>query len=556
MINTSTQGMNDQKYIHRPLLDARSIRVLALEPAHSLADPLHCRLDDVSLDDASKSPYNALSYVWGARTGDRAIQCEGRIMLVTESCELALRYLRHESATRTLWVDAICINQQSVAELNQQVPLMADIYRLAEKVTIWLGVGSPECFETVRKANLLYATRRVLGGRTIDLAAKWYAWGNRIQSHPDPFPSLCEHSWFKRIWTLQEFIFAQSPVVMVSKHTCTADALEAYFRWRWPRFLEADRHRGAYFASRSLVKQLFALKRSSTFAHAWIVIKLLQYASPNEATEPADKIYGLISLLRHQDTEGDLQLPVIDYSRPVQDVHEDLSRQLIRFSRVLWTLQFVGLERRVSGLPSWVADWNLRFLGGSVKMDLDLYTTTRKSEIDIDLFEASLKHHLALKGQLFSTVSHVSQRVPAVRNYDNSVESVTAIAAHIPMLLEFAAEANRRHGKAAGSYEGCLATLTYNARGGPMVTDIIAFTTESGHLSVTMAAVQVGDVVVLFAGAEVPFILRRKDRGGNEESAIQNTYVFVGPAIVHRIMDGEAWPEETVVKDLETFILE
>ena len=44
---------------------------------------------------------------------------------------------------RVLWIDAICINQESVEEKQLQVPLMGRVYNLAKRVIAWLGVGLP-----------------------------------------------------------------------------------------------------------------------------------------------------------------------------------------------------------------------------------------------------------------------------------------------------------------------------------------------------------------------------------------------------------------------------
>lgn len=38
-----------------------------------------------------------------------------------------------------VWIDAICIDEQSVEEKNQQVPLMCDIYSWASATVVWLG---------------------------------------------------------------------------------------------------------------------------------------------------------------------------------------------------------------------------------------------------------------------------------------------------------------------------------------------------------------------------------------------------------------------------------
>jgi hypothetical protein len=60
-----------------------------------------------------------------------------------------------KARTRTLWVDAICINQKSLEERNKQVVLMGDIYKCAQRVLIWLGEAS-EASEQV-----LHQLRRV-----------------------------------------------------------------------------------------------------------------------------------------------------------------------------------------------------------------------------------------------------------------------------------------------------------------------------------------------------------------------------------------------------------
>lgn len=135
-------------YRYFPLASPRLIRLLALRPAFTDAQPIICSLKEVSLDDydgkgASPRPYEALSYTWGARTGTIPILCDGKTLLVTPNCESALRHLRQMFKDRLLWIDAACINQQSVEEKNVQVPLMGEIYSAATRAVIWLGPGLP-----------------------------------------------------------------------------------------------------------------------------------------------------------------------------------------------------------------------------------------------------------------------------------------------------------------------------------------------------------------------------------------------------------------------------
>jgi hypothetical protein len=43
-----------------------------------------------------------------------------------------------------IWIDSICIDQANVVERNQQVSIVADIYRSAESVYVWLGRGDED----------------------------------------------------------------------------------------------------------------------------------------------------------------------------------------------------------------------------------------------------------------------------------------------------------------------------------------------------------------------------------------------------------------------------
>lgn len=129
-------------YHHKPLAGPNSTRVLHLLPSiSSSSDPIEIQLFDINLGNAPK--YEALSYAWGSVTEKVAINCDNKELRVTLNCESALRHLRLQDQKRTLWVDAICIDQTSVEERNQQVRIMGEIYSTASRVTIWLGPAVP-----------------------------------------------------------------------------------------------------------------------------------------------------------------------------------------------------------------------------------------------------------------------------------------------------------------------------------------------------------------------------------------------------------------------------
>lgn len=90
-------------------------------------DPVHCNIRTVSLDDNLE--YEALSYVWGDNTISRPILLNEQIIQATSNLSNALQHLRKPDETLTLWIDAICINQQDVDEKSHQVGMMGDLYK-------------------------------------------------------------------------------------------------------------------------------------------------------------------------------------------------------------------------------------------------------------------------------------------------------------------------------------------------------------------------------------------------------------------------------------------
>jgi hypothetical protein len=122
-------------------LPAQSIRLLKLVPARQTNTPLEAVLQETDL---SLAIYEALSYTWGADTATEKLNLPDGNIMITRNLAIALRTLRYSNRPRTLWVDAVSINQENDREKCHQIALMGDIYRKATKVLIWLGEGSPE----------------------------------------------------------------------------------------------------------------------------------------------------------------------------------------------------------------------------------------------------------------------------------------------------------------------------------------------------------------------------------------------------------------------------
>ena len=129
------------RYAYQKFSTVREIRLLKLSPGN-FEDEVRLQLTHASLD--ALPSYEALSYTWGAATEkiDVACNASGDVLSIFTSLHLILRYLRHEHQARTLWIDAVCINQDDTAERNLQVPLMREIYSRAAGVVAWVGEES------------------------------------------------------------------------------------------------------------------------------------------------------------------------------------------------------------------------------------------------------------------------------------------------------------------------------------------------------------------------------------------------------------------------------
>jgi len=105
-----------QALTHGTLEEPDHIRLLRISPGPRTA-PLHGNMRIAGLQ--SKPDYEALSYTWADDNGDSSrsrriyIGAFWDIVPITANCESALRCLRDSFTPRTVWVDSICIDQES-----------------------------------------------------------------------------------------------------------------------------------------------------------------------------------------------------------------------------------------------------------------------------------------------------------------------------------------------------------------------------------------------------------------------------------------------------------
>lgn len=168
------------------------------------------------------------------------------IVAVTPNLELALRHLRRRSQRRTLWIDALCINQEDEDEKMAQIQRMGVIYASAAAVVVWLGDchgigGRPSCLERrLRKRygcrhrneieeafNLMnapelwtFAIPRIFGRvgwpDEVDFAIR-----RRCMAARRGFLRIARRGWWRRLWVVQEVLLAMGGVTSLQCGHCS-----------------------------------------------------------------------------------------------------------------------------------------------------------------------------------------------------------------------------------------------------------------------------------------------------------------------------------------------
>jgi len=112
-------------YAQLPALQDDNIRLAVLRSGQ-LDELVNCSLITCSINDGPV--YEALSYAWGDRIRGYPIALNGLPFIVFDNLGQALHQLRDTEHDRTLWIDAICINQSDLEERSSQVQKMQQIY--------------------------------------------------------------------------------------------------------------------------------------------------------------------------------------------------------------------------------------------------------------------------------------------------------------------------------------------------------------------------------------------------------------------------------------------
>lgn len=163
---------------------------------------------------SNQNPYEALSYVWGDSAHHQSMILNNQHFDINQNLYAALHHLRSRTANRTLWIDAICINQADESERDRQVSLMGDIYACAENVVNWLGLSTPNTALGLKTLAFLFGDKDISHGKT--------PWENHKPSVlRASLQDILQRDYFERIWVVQENALASRITLQLGSETLT-----------------------------------------------------------------------------------------------------------------------------------------------------------------------------------------------------------------------------------------------------------------------------------------------------------------------------------------------
>jgi Heterokaryon incompatibility protein (HET) len=249
--------------------------------------------------------YEALSYTWGTADSPETAYvtespgAESSTLQIQQNLASALRHLRYHDSPRKLWVDAVCINQKDALEKNTQVTRMADIYRQAFRVVVWLGSESSNSKLAMSTLDYLGAQVETLtmDGRLSSPNSTHQLWHRSRCELPynqatwQAILDIFNRPWFDRLWVTQE--------IHLANHRATMQC--GYDQISWQHFRRAAM---CTFAKRDIPLQEFSGRASELgslmqYFPASSFYSLLRIAANRLCSDPRDKVYGLLGISLH-----------------------------------------------------------------------------------------------------------------------------------------------------------------------------------------------------------------------------------------------------------------
>jgi hypothetical protein len=291
----------------------------------------------------------------------------------------------------------------------------------ASKVIVWLGPASPtsgRALDLIRRLSRDYVYERICytdNEKDMSLLemrsaceSRPIAAGYAQPSLSSPYDNdawegvieLLSRPWFMRAWTLQEIVVASKGSICCGEEeidwrVLITAALLMGFHNRFQGSASPNRPRQLDLTNYHQILEVYHAHQKFAAGENIDLFYLLYTSWHRKATDPRDKIYAHLGLVKELDLE-------IDYSLPVADVYTGFAKSVILSFRSLDILRGKRSTESEHDLPSWVPDWTVEShqnFPSDVK-----YLTTGDSQALPEFLD---KRSIVLQGLVLDLVEHV-----------------------------------------------------------------------------------------------------------------------------------------------------
>ncbi|KAI8938345.1 hypothetical protein NX059_005996 [Plenodomus lindquistii] len=319
---------------------------------------------------AADTPFEAVSYAWGDIDDTFDVQVmqlpftvdsisSYAIIKVGANLNSMLQHLRDASCSRALWIDAISINQADLVERGQQVKVMRDIFKRADRVTMWLGHGTPD--SDFALTTLEYIGRQIEYTQTGSYLPSpnseemdWWDARVKIELPAETWTSivaLVQRPSFERLWIMQEIQLANE----YSTVRCGDKEILWYHFRRALLKCKYDTPGLPAFASPASQARIEHLYHLSNDLHSLDFDRLFYLASRCECADPRDRVFASLGLV----LEAFAALTEPHYSSSVMDIQIKAFPAFTEVTKRLTLLGAMHTSTPSYDRPSWAPDLTL-----------------------------------------------------------------------------------------------------------------------------------------------------------------------------------------------------
>ncbi|KAF2433428.1 HET-domain-containing protein [Tothia fuscella] len=566
--------------LYSPLYTKNTIRLLKINPGRN-TDPVSSHLEIACLDER-RILYEALSYVWGDANDLVDVHCNQKIIKITRSLSSALQRLRYETQPRYIWADAVCINQEDIAERGHQVRLMRSIYRNASAVLVYLG-QDPDAHAIT--AFSVVSTIANAASEGILTTEKANFTSNGVNSDgienlpgrlgtPPPDSSLWNSvahlynlTWFWRLWCIQEVALASTAVFIWGG---------ASISWRWLGLASARIRTNNYQAQRR--QEMTGVFNAYFMFRIWqgewdlqplkfSFLRLMGLTRQFESSDSRDRVFGLLGLpTTDNDPESEQLFIEPDYNLSPDEVYEKLAITIREVDSNLQLLSSVQhgsdlISDKVSWIPRWdnvythtlapsdpenhhetsaglhvetrgsgcTSIWSLK--GLEVNTVHEVLSPVRNDRfLTTDSFAqmSRLHHHIwtpeTRKNACWTLTAGKDWYGLLIKNSDGAARLMRDFSAYVSTYYPQSSFEMANDHNESGDVERFIEAASNACKGRRL------FFTYSGLLGLGPAAMREGDKLCVLFGGEMPYILRSEG----------THFRFIGECYVYDLMEGKA----------------